>query len=474
MGKAATETRIASTDTLSIIKPMKKYELFTHQKEAVDRFRDIPRGLDLSDPGTGKTRVQLELFAERRANGGGRMLIIAPKSLLESAWDEDIRKFTPQLATSVCYAYKRDASFAVEADVYITNTDGTRWLAKQKPSFFKSFDTLVVDESSAFKHRTSLRSRCLKKIVKYFRYRYFLTGTPNANSILDIWHQALLVDDGERLGRSFMAFRQTMATPIQVGPQPNMVKWEDKPGSAQAVGDLLSDISVRYIFEECHDIPANHIYYRKYTPTPSQLQAYSEMEKNAILEAAKGEVITAVNAAALVTKLLQIASGAVYDEQGNSVHIEDDRYQLICDLVGARNHSLVFFNWKHQAENLVGHFKKEGITHALIDGTVGAHERAEVVKDFQKGYYRVLLAHPQSAAHGLTLTRATTTIWASPTYNLEFFLQGNRRIYRAGQTQKTETILVCAKNTMEKDVYAKLDAKNAKQLDFLRIIRELG
>lgn len=453
---------------------MKNYSLFTHQKEAIDRFQNIPRGMDLSDPGTGKTRVQIELFAERRAAGGGCALIIAPKSLLESAWDEDFRKFAPDTTTSICYAYKREARFQDAADVYITNTDATRWLAKQKPGFFKKFDTLIIDESSAFKHRTSLRSRCLKKIVKYFKHRYLLTGTPNANSILDIWHQALLADDGERLGRSFMAFRQSMASPIQVGPQPNMVKWEDKPGAAQAVGDLLSDISVRYIFEECHDIPANYTYRMNYTPTPYQLQAYSEMEKNAYLEVSQSESVSAVNAAAMVTKLLQIASGAVYDNEGNSVHIEDDRYQLISDLVGARSHSLVFFNWKHQATNLVAHFKKQGYTYALIDGSVGAHERAEVVKDFQKGFYKVLLAHPQSAAHGLTLTKATTTIWASPTYNLEFFLQGNRRIYRAGQTLKTETILICAKNTMEKDVYEKLNKKNAKQLDFLKIIRELG
>jgi superfamily II DNA/RNA helicase len=253
-----------------------------------------------------------------------------------------------------------------------------------------------------------------------------------------------------------------------------MVKWEDKPGSALAVADLLSDISVRYLFEECHDIPENHTYYRHYTPTPQQLQAYSEMEKYAVLQTKKGEVVTAVNAAALVTKLLQVASGAVYDEQSNFVHIEDARYQLVCDLVGARAHSLVFFNWKHQAFKLEEHFKAEGITYALIDGTVGGHERTQIVKDFQSGYYRVLLAHPQTAAHGLTLTKATTTIWASPTYNLEFFIQGNRRIYRAGQTQKTETILICAKHTMEKEVYAKLNAKNAKQLDFLKLVRELA
>lgn len=450
------------------------YKQYRHQSESIKAFEEIPKGLDLSDPGTGKTRVQIDLFAERRAKAGKCALIIAPKSLLESAWDEDIKKFQPTLTTSICYAYKRADSFENPADIYITNTDAVRWLAKQKPAFFKRFDTLIIDEASAFKHRTSQRSRSLKKIVKHFKHRYALTGTPNANSILDIWHQALIIDDGQRLGRSFMAFRATMATPVQTGPQPNMVRWDDKPGSAAAVGDLLSDITVRYVFEECHDIPANHTYFKNYTLSKKQQLAYNEMEANAILEVSSTEVVNAVNAAALVTKLLQISSGAVYDEHGVAVHIEDDRYQLITDLCAARSHSLVFFNWRHQAAELKKHFESAGITYALIDGTVKAHERAKIVNDFQKGFYRVLLAHPQSAAHGLTLTKATTTIWASPTYNLEFFLQGNRRIYRAGQDKKTETILIAAKNTMEPSVYAKLNAKDKKQLNFLKIIKALG
>lgn len=450
------------------------YKQFRHQTESVNAFLNIERGLDLSDPGTGKTRVQIDLFAIRRAKGGGRALVIAPKSLLESAWDEDIKKFQPKLTTSIAYAYKRAEKFETTADVYITNTDATRWLAKQRPSFFRKFDTLIIDEASAFKHRTSLRSRSLKKIIKYFRYRYGLTGTPNANSILDIWHQAFIIDGGERLGRSFMAFRSTMASPTQIGPQPNMVRWDDKPGSAAAVGDLLSDITVRYAFEECHDIPKNHMYTIRYTLSPRQQLAYDHMERDAILAVSKNEIINAVNAAALVTKLLQIASGAVYDEQGNSVFIEDDRYQLISDLVAARSHSLVFFNWKHQAAQLRQHFERQHITYALLDGSVKSTERVRIINEFQKGYYRVLLAHPQTAAHGLTLTKATSTIWSSPTYNLEHFLQGNRRIYRAGQDKKTETILISAKKTMEPSVYAKLKAKDIKQLGFLRIIRALG
>jgi len=447
---------------------------FKHQTKTLDRFRTIPQGLDLSDAGTGKTRVQIDLFAERYAVSGKCALILGPKSLLETAWDDDITKFAPHLETSIAYASNRETAFRTKAAVYITNHDAVRWLAKQRPKFFARFDTLIIDEISAFKHRTSLRSRCLKKITKYFKYRYGLTGTPNTNSILDVWHQVFVIDDGERLGRTFMHFRQSVASPIQVGPAANMVKWVDKPGAQTAVADLISDISVRYTLEECHDLPKNNMYEINYHLTPHQRIAYEHMAKHAILETQNNETINAVNAAVLITKLLQIASGTVYDESNTSVTIESDRYQLVTDLVAARPHSLVFFHWKHQAKCLEELFHQAGITSCRIDGTITGRARTKVIREFQQGYYQVCLAQPQSAAHGLTLTRATTAIWPSPTYNLEHFIQGNHRIHRAGQERKTETILITAKNTIEQMVYAKLRAKDVKQIDFLAMLKGLS
>jgi len=447
---------------------------FKHQTEAIKKFSMLDKGLDFSDPGTGKTRVQIDLFANRRANGGGCALVIGPRTLLEAAWVEDFRKFSPGITTSVAYATNRMRAFESKADVYITNTDATRWLAKQKPEFFAKFDTLIIDELSTFKHRTSLRSRCLRKIIKHFKYIYGLTGTPSTNSISDVWHQAFIIDQGARLGTNYFAFRFTVATPVQTGRDANMVKWIDKPGASQAVADLLSDITVRYTLEECHDLPENRVYHVPYVMPPKQMKAYQDMEKHAIHLTQSGEVVNAVNAAVLGTKLLQIASGAVYDESSNTVHIEDGRYQLISDLVAARAYSLVFFSWTHQKEALEKRFKAEGIPYCIFDGTISDKDRIRLVNEFQKGYYQAAIAHPKTAAHGLTLTKGTASIWCGPTHDLEHFVQGNRRIYRAGQTLKTETILVTAKGTIEQQVYNNLKGKNARQLDFLKIIRELS
>lgn len=446
--------------------------LFQHQTTSIQFMADKERVLDASDPGTGKTRVAIEDFAARRKCGGGCALIVAPKSLLTTAWADDFTKFAPYMVTSVATAKDREAAFAVTADAYITNTDAVRWLVKQAPQFFRKFDTLIVDEVSAFKHPTSQRSKALAKIKRYFHYRRALSGTPNANTILDVWHPLFILDDGHRLGKSYYHFRNSVCQPEQVGPQPNMVKWHDRPGAESAVGELIKDITIRHKFEDCVDIPENHEYSVKFHLNAKHMKTYAQMSVMELAQLKSGKVITAVNAAVVTNKLLQISSGAVYDEFSKYHVVDTDRYELIADLVAARRHSIVFFLWAHQRDLLIDFFSKLGITYVVIDGTASDTQRTQAVQDFQAGLYRVMLAHPQSAAHGLTLTRATSTIWASPTYNLEHFLQGNRRIYRAGQTQKTETLMVLAEGTLEEKVAARLADKNLKQMDLLKLLQE--
>lgn len=433
-------------------------------------------GYPFATGNTGKTRVQIELFAARRKRGGGAALVIAPKSLLRSAWEDDFKKFAPQVTVSVAPADKREQAFNTPADVYVTNTDAVNWLVKQDAKFFKRFDTLIIDELSAFKHHTSGRSKAMNKIKKHFKYRYGLTGTPNSNTITDLWHQMFILDDGQRLGKSFYQFRNSTQMPEQVGPQANMLKWTDKPGAEIAVGGMIQDMVVRHKFEECLDIPANHEYSVPYHMPPKQAKLYQQFEKNAVAALSSGKVISALNAAGVMTKLMQIASGASYSEglEGEDyVSIDTSRYELVADLADQRDHSVVFFNWQHQKDHLIEEFKKKGLTYAVIDGSTTDKQRKEAVDLFQQGFYRVLLAHPQSAAHGLTLTKGTATIWASPTYNLEHWLQGNRRIYRAGQTQKTETIVVLAPGTVEDKVFQKLSDKNVRQTNMLSFLQDM-
>ena len=214
-----------------IVKNTKK-PLWSHQALTKKLLKKNETVYDLSDPGTGKTRAHLEAFAERRRKGGGCALVVAPKSLLETAWGADAWEFVKDMRCSVSYANNRVRSFDTDADIYIINTDGVKWLkANVKPSFFNKFDTLIVDEISYFKHATSARSKAAKWLSQYFTYKSGLTGTPNPKSVTEMWHQVYLLDGGERLGNSFWKFRSATQAAHQIGPMPQHVKWEDKEGA---------------------------------------------------------------------------------------------------------------------------------------------------------------------------------------------------------------------------------------------------
>jgi len=443
--------------------------LFAHQQVTRDFILDVRRVLIFSDPGVGKTASALAAYAEHRAQGGGRMLVLAPKAILEPAWVDDCRTFTPQLSIEPAYAKNRAAPFKSNCDIVVTNHDAAKWLAKH-PEFLQSFDTIVLDEITAYKNRQAQRSQAAAALAKHFDLRIGMTGTPFANGLLDVWHQAYLIDDGETLGTRFFAFRQVTHDPIPIGP--NVNEWREKDGAREAVADMLADISIRYRFEDCVDIPANHTTTRSFELPPKLRRAYDDMLRRAMLKVENGE-IEAINAASEINKLLQIASGAVYDGNGEHHLLDTSRYDLIAELCAERPHTVVGFLWRHQRIGLIAALERAGISdYAILDGEHN-RDHGEVVRNFQAGHYRVLLAHPQSAGHGLTLTRAATLIWASPTWNAEHFEQFNRRIYRTGQTQRTETILIQAGNTADERVYAKLRDKVEGQINLLGLLQDL-
>ena len=223
---------------------------FAHQLKSLKHDLTTPIVFDTSDPGTGKTYVAIKAFERRRKKKTGCALILAPKSLLRSTWAADFKKFAPALTVVVATADVRESTFAEKADAYVTNIDAVKWLAKQPKSFFAKFDTLIIDESSAYKHATSQRSKAVAKIAKYFKYKRAMTGTPNGRSITDVWHQVYLLDEGARLGRSFFAFRNSVCTPTQVGRSDKAIRWDDKDGAEEAVFGLLSDIVIRHKFED--------------------------------------------------------------------------------------------------------------------------------------------------------------------------------------------------------------------------------
>ena len=451
-----------------------------HQDQSVRFSGRRDRVFDASDPGTGKTRVHLEVWYRRYQRGvTGKLVIFAPKSLLQLAWGDDIRKWLPKNVTYViAKATNREEMFNEDADVYITNTDAAKWMAKRSTRWFDRFGqnpTLLIDEITSFKHRTSARSRALRKIAGCFHYRTGLTGTPNSNTILDLWHQMLIIDDGELLGQSFARFRNTVC---DYQRNPFGGKWLDKDGVEEAVAKRISGLCLRHQFDECMDIPANHQYTVKYDMPAGLRRYYDTMVQEAVLILEEGNV-SAVNEGVLRGKLLQIASGAVYgdDDQGRRREptyklLDRERYILIADLVEARDHSVVFFNWKHQREELIAEFNSRGITHGIMDGNTPDGLRTHLIAAFQAGDLQCLAMHPKTGAHGLTLTRGRATIIASPFDEADLLKQAIHRIYRGGQENRTETILVQARGCrVEQRVYDNLLRKTGRMESLLEILK---
>jgi len=452
-----------------------------HQVISLTHDENSPEVYDASDAGTGKTAVRIWAFSRRRRKGkAGKLLVLAPKTLLKNAWANDFRKFAPDMKVVVAEAKNREKMFSEDVDVYITNHDGVKWLAKQKPKFFADFTDLVIDEPTAFKHHTSGRSRAMARISKHFKRRAGLSATPNSNGICDIWHQVFVLDGGKRLGTSFYAFRSSVCEPKQVGRNVQAIEWVDKDGAEEAVFGLLADMVIRHKLDDCADIPQTHHYEVEYEMPPGQRKAYDQLEMTQLLQFAPDlvankltgqnvspKLLTAVNAAAVATKLLQVCSGAVYDNDKDYHIISEDRYDLILDLVEAREQSLVFFNWRHQKELLTQKAAARGLRFCVMDGDAKDSERTAMVTGYQAGHFKVMFAHPKSAAHGLTLTAGTSTIWSGPIYDLELYEQGNKRQRRIGQTKKTEVVMVLAKDTIEEKVYQLLQGKDVRMKTLL-------
>ena len=442
-----------------------------HQVESLKHDQENDIVFDNSDAGTGKTAVRIWGFASRRKQRGyGCLLVVATKSLLEAAWAKDLRTFAPHLVYSIARADNRERAFEADADVYITNHDAVKWLAAQPVGFFKRFSEIVIDESTAFKHSTSQRSKAALKIVKHFKKRALLTATPTSNGITDIWHQALLLDDGRALGQNFFKFRSTVQTPHQVGRIAQAIRWEDKPGAADVVYHQLGPMMLRHRLDDCVDMPGNHQYSVEYKLPAKQKAAYDELERTSVLVLREAKKVSAINAAAVHTKLLQVASGAVYSEAGEYSLVDTGRYELVMDMAAERPGALVFFLWKHQRDYMVAEAARRGLRFAALDGDAPQRMRDAAIQAYQAGKLDVLFAHPASAAHGLTLTYGTSTIWASPTYNLELFVQGSSRQHRVGQKRKCETIVIVAPGTKDEDAWRVMQGKGDRMNLFLSLV----
>lgn len=442
--------------------------LFKHQLETLEKGLQLDEYLaDFSDAGTGKTRSALEIYIHKQSPGD-RLLIVTTKASMEATWGQAIREFYPHLKYTIATGpTKREAlsNPPPGTDVVITNHDSAGLIANlYKKKQLPPYPYLIVDESTAFKNPTTVRTKGLMKASPHFwKFREIMTGTPATNKPTDLWSQIYILDQGKTFGKSFYAFRDQVMDEHANGPFPVYVA---KPHVEEAIGLLIQPFTIRHEFDKCIDIPQNFIHVLKYELSKPLQKAYSTiMKDNAIAEIE----FFIDNAAIKSAKLQQVCSGTSYIN-GIPHLFDTERYEATVELVVERGNrqGVIAFLWAHQRDYLMQQLDKKGITYDIIDGE---HHNSDTVSNFQNGKVQILLLQPASAAHSITLTAGTYTIWASLPYNLEHFLQLNRRIYRAGQTKHTETIIQLAKGTIEETkIYPALLKKEKSQNKLLNTL----
>lgn len=440
---------------------------FDHQKTTSAFLTLHKRAFCLNEQGTGKTGSVI-WAADYLMNQGRirRVLVICPLSIMDSAWRADLFKFAMHRSVDIAHgsAEKRRAVIESQAEFVIINYDGVEVVADAIEK--GGFDLIVVDEANAYKNAQTNRWKVLNGLVKPDTWLWMLTGTPAAQSPVDAYGLAKLVNP-MGVPKFFGSFKDIVMYKV------TQFKWAPKSSATDTVFKALQP-AIRFTKDECLDLPEMTYVNREVVLTKQQAKYYNLMKSRMIMEAA-GEEITAVNAAVNLSKLLQISCGAVYSDTKEVVEFDiKNRYAVLKEVIDEANHKvLVFVPFRHAIDLVSQKLRDDGISTELIRGDVPATRRAEIFKQFQETPEpRVLVIQPQSAAHGVTLTAADTVVWWGPTASLETYAQANARVHRAGQRHPSTVIRLIGSNA-EKHVYRMLDNKNDVHAKIVELYKEL-
>lgn len=428
-----------------------QYEPFEHQKSTAGFLTLHKRGFCFNEQGTGKTASAI--WASDYLIGKGyinRVLVICPLSIMDSAWRADLFTFAMHRTVDVAYgsASKRKKIIGQGAEYVIINYDGVEIVADEIAK--GGFDLIIVDEATHYKNVQTRRWKVLNKLLTPNMWLWMMTGTPAAQSPIDAYGLAKLVNP-DAVPRFFSAFRDQVMVKI------TQFKWVPKDTSVQTVFNALQP-AIRYTKEECLDLPEMVYVKREVEMTRQQKKYYTELKDKMIMQAA-GEQITAANAAVNMNKLLQISCGAVYTDNGEALEFDiKHRYKVLREVIDESSKKvLVFVPFKHVIDILVDKLGQDHISTEIIRGDVPAPKRTEIFKRFQTmPDPKVLVIQPQAAAHGVTLTAANTVVWWGPTSSLETYAQANARVHRSGQDHKC-TVVQLQSSGVEKRIYSLLD-----------------
>ena len=443
-----------------------KYSPHDYQRYAAEFIITHPISALLLDMGLGKTSITLTAINDLLFDSFEihKVLVVAPLRVARDTWSAEIEKWEHlknlQYSVVVGPAQERLKALCTPADIYIINRENIQWLVEESGLTF-DFDMAVIDELSLFKNHQSKRFKAFMKVRPKLKRIVGLTGTPASNGLMDLFAEFKLLDMGERLGRLIGQYRNAYFQPDK---RNGMVVYSYKPlpDAEQRIYDKISDITISMKATDHLKMPELISAEYMVQLSENEKEKYDRLKKDLIFSTEDNEV-TAANAASLSNKLSQMANGAVYSDDGETVHIHDRKLDALEDIIESMNGRplLVAYWFKHDLERIKKRFEIREI------------KSSEDISDWNSGKIPVALIHPASAGHGLNLqSGGSTLVWFGLTWSLELYQQTNARLWRQGQTADTVVIQhIIAKSTIDEQIMKALKTKDTTQAALITAVK---
>ena len=443
-----------------------QYTPHEYQNTAKQWVIDHPEAGLFLDMGLGKTVISLTAIKDLKNDYQDikKVLVIAPKRVAEDTWPEEHRRWdhlkgSLQIVKTMGSPKERLNSLKQPGDIYIITRDNVVWLVDTLKRNW-DFDTVIIDELSSFKSNQSQRFKKLKLVRPFIKRIIGLTGTPAPNGYMDLWTEIYLLDRGARLGKTITEYRRNYFNTIT---RPGYNEYRLKSGAKEVIDKLISDICISMKARDYINQEEPLYIERTVKLSEQEYRTYKTMERDAVLEFGADDYITALNAANVTNKLLQLANGAIYDEAKNYRVIHDKKLDALEELIDEAGEEpiLVFYSYKSDKERILKRFKSARVLDTDKD-----------IKDWNAGKIKLLVAHPASAGHGLNLQDGGSIIvWFGLPWSLELYLQANARLQRQGQKNLVRIYHLLAEGTVDHKVLDVLNGKNICQEELIASLK---
>lgn len=447
-----------------------KYNPHEYQTYATNFILEHPVAAVLLEMGLGKSVITLTAIYELMLNRFEvqKVLVIAPLRVARDTWSAEIEKWDHLngLTYSVVIGTEAErlAALKSQAHLYLINRENVDWLITKSGIRF-DYDMVVIDELSSFKSHTAKRFKSLLKVRPTVKRMVGLTGTPSGNGLMDLWAEFRVLDMGQRLGRYITHYRNNFFVPDKRNQQ-MIFSYKPKPGAEKAIYRLISDITISMKSADFLKLPECIINEVSVSLSEKERSVYQSLKENMVVDL-KDKEIDAVNAAALSGKLLQMANGAIYNEEKEVIHIHDRKLDALEDLIESANGKpiLVAYWFKHDLTRITERLSKLGVVYQHIN-------TQESIRKWNNGELPVGLIHPASAGHGLNLQAGGNHIvWFSLTWSLELYQQTNARLYRQGQKNTVVIQHIVTKDTIDEQIIKALSDKNTTQDALMKAVK---